>query len=89
MFRHRLLGLLALGRKATGQPFSKRELEFVQALATLSAAALHNALLIEELQQANRTWTCACSNSTRCSSWRRSSMPRSTETGWRICSRWR
>uniref|UniRef100_UPI000A56B517 PP2C family protein-serine/threonine phosphatase n=1 Tax=Rhodothermus marinus TaxID=29549 RepID=UPI000A56B517 len=54
MFRHRLLGLLALGRKATGQPFSKRELEFVQALATLSAAALHNALLIEELQQANR-----------------------------------
>ena len=54
MFRHRLLGLLVLGRKATGQPFSKRELEFVQALATLSAAALHNALLIEELQQANR-----------------------------------
>ncbi|SHK34960.1 PP2C family protein-serine/threonine phosphatase [Rhodothermus profundi] len=54
MFRHRLLGLLALGRKATGQPFSKRELEFAQALATLSAAALHNALLIEELQQANR-----------------------------------
>ncbi len=54
MFRHRLLGLLALGRKATGQPFTRRELEFVQALATLSAAALHNALLIEELQQANR-----------------------------------
>jgi len=54
MFRHRLLGLLVLGCKATGQPFSKRELEFVQALATLSAAALHNALLIEELQQANR-----------------------------------
>ncbi len=54
MFRHRLLGLLALGRKATGEGFSKRELEFIQALATLSAAALHNALLIEELQQANR-----------------------------------
>lgn len=53
-FHHRLLGLLALGRKATGQPFSKRDLEFVQALTTLSAAALHNALLIEELQQANR-----------------------------------
>ncbi|GBD01605.1 Phosphoserine phosphatase RsbU [bacterium HR18] len=54
MFRHRLLGLLSLGRKATGEGFSKRELEFIQALATLSAAALHNALLIEELQQANR-----------------------------------
>ncbi len=54
MFRHRLLGLLSLGRKATGEHFAQRELEFIQALATLSAAALHNALLIEELQQANR-----------------------------------
>jgi sigma-B regulation protein RsbU (phosphoserine phosphatase) len=50
----RWLGLLALGPKATGAPFEEAEVEFVASLAGMSAAAVENALLVAELQQANR-----------------------------------
>jgi sigma-B regulation protein RsbU (phosphoserine phosphatase) len=50
----RQLGLLALGPKATGAPFETPEVEFVASLASMSAAAVENALLVEELRQANR-----------------------------------
>lgn len=51
---HRQIGLIGLGRKATGQPFETTELEFIQSLVNMSSAAVHNSLMVEELRQANR-----------------------------------
>ncbi len=51
---HRNIGIIGLGRKATGAPFEDQELEFVQSLVNISAAAVHNSLIVEELKQANR-----------------------------------
>ena len=51
---HRPIGWLALGKKATGQSFAPAEMEFVRSLVHMSSAAVHNALLVEELQAANR-----------------------------------
>ena len=53
-FGHRTIGLIGLGAKATGQPFEGVELEFVQSLVNMSAGAVHNSLMVDELQQANR-----------------------------------
>lgn len=53
-FGHRRIGLIGLGKKATGQPFESRELEFVQSLVNMSSSAVHNSLMVEELKQANR-----------------------------------
>ena len=53
-FAHRTLGLIGLGAKATGKPFGEVELEFVQSLVNMSAGAVHNCLIVDELQQANR-----------------------------------
>ncbi len=50
---HREIGLIGLGKKATGQPFEARELEFIQSLVNMSSAAVHNSLMVEELKQAN------------------------------------
>ena len=52
--RDREIGIIALGPKATRQPFDDEELEFVQSLVHMSAAAVHNSLMVEELRQANR-----------------------------------
>lgn len=51
---HREIGLVGLGQKATQQPYDERELEFVRSLVNMSAAAVHNSLMVEELKQANR-----------------------------------
>jgi sigma-B regulation protein RsbU (phosphoserine phosphatase) len=51
---HRQIGLIGLGKKATGQPFESQELEFIQSLVNMSSAAVHNSLMVEELRQANR-----------------------------------
>ncbi len=51
---YRKIGWLALGAKATGQPFAAHEMEFIRSLVNMSSAAVHNALLVGELQQANR-----------------------------------
>ena len=48
------LGLVSLGPKGTHQPFDEAELEFVQSLVHMSAGAIHNSLMVEELRQANR-----------------------------------
>ena len=48
------IGFLALGPKGTGQPFSDDELTFVGSLVHMSSVAVHNALMIGELRQANR-----------------------------------
>ncbi|NNE69217.1 MAG: SpoIIE family protein phosphatase [Rhodothermales bacterium] len=50
----RILGLLAIGKKALGQEFENRELEFIHSLVNMSSAAVHNSLMVEELKLANR-----------------------------------
>lgn len=49
----RKIGLIGLGKKATGQPYGAQELEFIQSLVNMSSAAVHNSLMVEELKQAN------------------------------------
>lgn len=51
---HRKIGWLALGSKATGRAFTASEMEFIRSLVNMSSSAVHNALLVEELKQANR-----------------------------------
>ena len=53
-FGHRKIGLIGLGKKATGQPYEDQELEFIQSLVNMSSSAVHNSLVVEELKQANR-----------------------------------
>ncbi|MEZ4700673.1 MAG: SpoIIE family protein phosphatase [Rhodothermales bacterium] len=50
-----LIGLVGLGKKATGVPFSDEELEFIQSLVNMSAAAVKNSLVVDELRRTNRT----------------------------------
>jgi phosphoserine phosphatase RsbU/P len=53
-FGRREIGLMGLGAKATAQPYDIRELEFIRSLVNMSSTAIHNSLMVEELQQANR-----------------------------------
>lgn len=53
-YAERSIGLIGVGAKATGQPFAKDELKFVQSLVNMSATAIHNSIVVEELRQANR-----------------------------------
>ena len=53
-YQERHIGLVALGPKATRQDFDEAELEFVQSLVHMSAAAIHNSLVVEELRKTNR-----------------------------------
>ena len=53
-FGSREIGMLAAGRKATGEPYDPFELEFVRSLVHMSSTAVHNSLMVEELQLANR-----------------------------------
>ncbi len=53
-FGSRDIGMLAAGRKATGEPYDPFELEFVRSLVHMSSTAVHNSLMVEELQLANR-----------------------------------
>ncbi len=53
-FGHRRIGLIGLGKKATGQPFEDQELEVIQSLVNMSSSAVHNSIIVEELKQANR-----------------------------------
>ena len=53
-FGEREIGLVGLGKKATGRPYDERELEFVRSLVHMSASAVHNSLVVGELRRANR-----------------------------------
>ena len=53
-FGSREIGILAAGRKATGEQYTPFELEFVRSLVNMSSTAVHNSLMVEELQLANR-----------------------------------
>ena len=48
------LGYLCLGPKANGEPLLKREIEFIGSLATISAVAMSNTEMVEELKHINR-----------------------------------
>ena len=48
------IGLLGLGEKATGQAFSATELEFIQSLVHMSAAAINNSMMVHQLKKTNR-----------------------------------
>ena len=52
-FQGRHIGLIGLGRKLSGEPFSETEMEFIKTLVNMSSAAVHNSLMVEELRQAN------------------------------------
>ncbi len=53
LYHDRRIGLVGLGPKATGQPFEPGELSFVDSLVNMSATAVHNAQMVEELRDAN------------------------------------
>jgi len=50
----RELGLVAFGPKHTGEGYQEHEISFLEALARIAATAVENALVVEELAQANR-----------------------------------
>lgn len=53
-FGSRKIGILTAGKKATGESYTPFELEFVRSLVHMSSTAVHNSLMVEELQLANR-----------------------------------
>jgi len=53
-YREQRIGLVALGQKATRRPFDKAELEFIQSLVHMSAASVHNSMMVAELRDINR-----------------------------------
>ncbi len=53
VYHGRPIGLVGLGAKATGDAFSDDEIAFVDSLVHMSATAIHNARMVEELQEAN------------------------------------
>ncbi len=53
-YHERQIGLVGLGPKAAGGGFSADELAFVDSLVNMSATAVHNARMVEELKEANR-----------------------------------
>ncbi len=53
-WRDRHLGVVGFGRKMSGKPCDAYEMEFLKALVNISSAAIHNSLMVEELQVANR-----------------------------------
>ena len=54
VFGSRKIGLIGLGAKVNGQSMDTRELEFVVSLVNMSSTSVQNALMVEQLQQANR-----------------------------------
>jgi signal transduction histidine kinase len=53
----RLLGVLALGAKMAGQPFTSGDIALLRTLADQTAVALENARLVTDLRQLNREIT--------------------------------
>ena len=53
-FGTRDVGLLALGKRLTGEPYSDDTLRFLRSLTSMTAPALQNARTVEALRDANR-----------------------------------
>src|SRR5690606_4498612 len=47
------MGFLVIGDKASKQPYTDREIEFLENLVNISAVAISNSLLVRELRQTN------------------------------------
>ena len=54
VFGSRKIGLIGLGAKANGQTLDKIDQEFIHSLVSMASASIQNALMVAELQQANR-----------------------------------
>lgn len=54
VYHERTIGHVALGPKATGESFSGDERAFLDSLVQMSASAVHNARMVEELRLANQ-----------------------------------
>lgn len=54
LLEDRLIGLLLLGRKITGLPYSESELEFIQAFSAVSAVTFNNASLLSNVRASMR-----------------------------------
>ena len=52
-YHERSIGLVGLGPKAVGGDFTDDEVAFVDSLVNMSATAVHNARMVEELKEAN------------------------------------
>ena len=53
-FGSKEIGLIGLGPKANGNAWDKIDEEFILSLVSMSSTSVQNALMVEELQQANR-----------------------------------
>ena len=51
---NRMVGALCLGPKMTNEPFSKREIEFLNSLSNMAATSIENALMFQQLKDVNR-----------------------------------
>ena len=51
---NRVVGAVCFGRKLTGQDFNKNEIEFLDSLSNITATAVENALMYNQLKFANR-----------------------------------
>lgn len=52
-YHERQIGLIGLGPKATGGELTGDEVAFIDSLVNMSATAVHNARMVEELKEAN------------------------------------
>jgi sigma-B regulation protein RsbU (phosphoserine phosphatase) len=55
MAQRRVVGLLSLGERLGGKRYSKTELQLINSLVNLSAAAIEKAIMIEQLRDVNRS----------------------------------
>ena len=51
----RHLGIIGLGAKALSRTFTRADLDFVRSLVHMSAASVHNSLVVAEMQRINRS----------------------------------
>ncbi len=49
-----MIGVIALGRKASGEAFGEEEIVFIESTANIASTAVQNAISVEELQKTNR-----------------------------------
>ncbi|RPI02513.1 MAG: hypothetical protein EHM72_03990 [Calditrichaeota bacterium] len=54
MSRDRMVGVICLGGKMTGESFTNRELEFLNSMSNIAATAVENALNFQKLEALNR-----------------------------------
>jgi len=48
------IGIVAFGKKISGDSFSEREIEFLDSLSNIAASSVANGMMVEEIQKVNR-----------------------------------